>query len=105
MTAGLIRSETASDLSTLAATGAGSGIRRALTGATASALAAVGGTVGTAGAYAVLIMWHRHDLSVLTPVPWIDLALAVVGLPLAAWAVGWMVSGREPDATTRRRLE
>lgn len=105
MTAGLIRSETASDLSTLAATGAGSGIRRALTAATASALAVVGGTVGTVGAYAVLITWHRHDLSVLTPVPWLDLALAVVGLPLAAWAVGWMVSGREPDATSRRRLE
>jgi putative ABC transport system permease protein len=105
MTAGLIRSETASDLSTLAATGASSGIRRTLTAATAGALAVVGGTLGTAGAYGVLLVWHRHDLSLLTPIPWLDLALTVVGLPVAAWIVGWLVSGREPDSMARRRLE
>ena len=105
MTAGLIRSETSSDLATLAATGAGSGIRRTLTAATAGALAVVGGILGTAGAYAVLLVWYRHELSVLTPVPWLSLALAVLGLPAAAWMVGWLVSGREPDSMTRRRLE
>jgi putative ABC transport system permease protein len=105
MTAGLIRSETASDLGTLAATGAGSGIRRTLTAATASALALVGGVFGTAGAYGVLLVWHRHNLAVLAPIPWLDLAIAMLGLPVVAWIVGWLVSGREPDSMARRRLE
>ena len=105
MTAGLIRSETAPDLSTLAATGASSGIRRTLTAATASSLAVVGGVLGSMSAYGVLIAWHRHNLAVLTPVPVMNLALTLIGLPLAAWVVGWLVSGREPESMARRRLE
>ena len=46
MSIGLIRSETASDLRTLAAAGAGRGIRRTITAATAGALGLLGGCSG-----------------------------------------------------------
>ena len=51
MSVGLIRSETASDLRTLTATGASSWTRRALTAATAVALALGGAVLGTVAAY------------------------------------------------------
>jgi len=105
MTVGLIRSETAQDLSTLAATGASSRIRRSITAATAAALALVGGLMGTAAAYLVLVAWHRRDLSVLTPIPALALLALVVGLPLIAWTAGWLLGGREPATIARRRLE
>ena len=54
MTIGLIRSETAGDLRTLAATGAASGTRRTITATTAAGLAVAGVVLGTIAAYAVL---------------------------------------------------
>jgi len=51
MSIGLVRSETASDLRTLTATGASGTARRTLTAATAGALAVTGAVTGTAGAY------------------------------------------------------
>ena len=56
MSVGLIRSETASDLRTLAATGAGSVTRRTLTAVTAGALALLGAVLGTAAGY---VACHR----------------------------------------------
>ena len=73
MTVGLIRSETANELRTLAATGATSTTRRTITGATAGALALLGALLGTGGAYLALIAWHRSDLHPLTQVPYLDL--------------------------------
>ena len=105
MTVGLIRSETASDLSTLAATGASSGVRRTITAATAASLGLIGGLVGTAGAYLTMVVWHRHGLSVLNPVPLTEVLALVVGLPVIAWATGWVLGGREPHALAGRRLE
>ena len=105
MTVGLIRSETAPDLSTLAATGASSRVRRTITAATAGSLGLIGGLTGTAGAYLTLVVWHRHDLSVLNPAPLTALLALVVGLPVIAWAVGWLLGGREPHVLARRRLE
>ena len=55
MTIGLIRSETASDLRTLTATGASSPTRRELTAATAFALALGGAVLGTVAAYVAAI--------------------------------------------------
>ena len=75
MTVGLIRSETANDLRTLAATGATSTTRRTITGATAGALALLGALLGTGGAYLALIAWHRSDLHPLTQVPYLDLVV------------------------------
>ena len=57
MTIGLIRSETASDLRTLTATGAGSATRRTITAVTAGALALAGAVLGTAGAYIAAIAY------------------------------------------------
>lgn len=98
MTVGLIRSETASDLRTLAATGAWSQARRALTAATAGALASLGALVGTAGAYCALLAWHRSNLDPLGRVPAINLALILAGLPLVAIAGGWLLAGRQPPS-------
>ena len=96
MTVGLIRSETANELRTLAATGATSTTRRTITGATAGALALLGALLGTGGAYLALIAWHRSDLHPLTQVPYLDLVIIVVGLPLLAITAGWILAGREP---------
>jgi putative ABC transport system permease protein len=105
MTVGLIRSETANDLRTLTATGAGSTTRRTLTGATSGALALLGAVLGTAGAYAALLAWHRSDLSRLGHVPLADLLIILIGLPVIATAAGWLLSGREPPAVNRRPIE
>jgi putative ABC transport system permease protein len=105
MTVGLIRSETTGDLRTLAATGAGSGIRRTITGATSGALALLGALLGTAGAYAALVVWYRSDLSPLRRVPVANLAVIVVGLPVLAAVGGWLLAGREPPALARQPLE
>ncbi len=96
MTVGLIRSETANEIRTLAATGATSTTRRAITGATAGALALLGALLGTGGAYLALVAWHRSDLHPLTQVPWLDLVIILAGLPLLAISAGWLAAGREP---------
>ena len=105
MTIGLIRSETAGDLRILAATGAGSRTRRTITAATGGALALLGAILGTAGAYAALLVWYRHNLSPLGQVPVANLVLILTGLPLLAAAGGWLLAGREPPAMARQPLD
>jgi putative ABC transport system permease protein len=105
MTVGLIRSESAGDLRTLTATGATSGIRRTLTAATAGALALLGALLGVAGAYVVLAALYHDDLGYLSDVPVLYLGLAVMGVPLAAAAAGWLLAGREPPAIARSAIE
>jgi putative ABC transport system permease protein len=105
LTVGLIRSESAGDLRTLTATGATSRIRRALTAATAGELALLGALLGVAGAYVVHFALYYDDLGYLGNVPVLHLALAVIGVPVAAAAAGWLLAGREPPAIARRVLE
>jgi putative ABC transport system permease protein len=105
LTVGLIRSESAGDLRTLTATGATSAIRRTLTGATAGALALLGAVLGVAGAYVVLAALYYDELGYLSDVPVLYLVLAVIGVPLAATAAGWLFAGREPPAIARRVIE
>jgi putative ABC transport system permease protein len=109
MTLGLIRSETAGDLRTLAATGASSWTRRTLTGATAGALGLAGAVLGTVAAYVAAIgySWDNKldGLSELTSVPTASLLLILVGMPLAAAAAGWLLAGREPAALARQPME
>jgi putative ABC transport system permease protein len=105
LTVGLIRSESAGDLRTLSATGATSGIRRTLTATTAGALALLGALLGVAGAYVVLSATYYDDLGYLSHVPVFYLVLAVVGVPLASTAAGWLVAGREPPAISRTVIE
>jgi putative ABC transport system permease protein len=100
MSVGLIRSETAGDLSTLAATGATSSTRRTLTATTAGALALLGAVLGTAAAYiaAIAYSWANplDGLSELSSVPTGNLLIIVVGMPLLAAVAGWLLAGREP---------
>ena len=74
MSVGLIRSETAADLRTLAATGASSSTRRTITGATAGALALLGAVLGTVAGYVAAAAWFQGSavnggLSALSNVP------------------------------------
>ena len=105
LTVGLIRSESAADLRTLTATGATSRIRRTLTATTAGALALLGSLLGVAGAYLVLTATYHDDLGYLSDVPVLYLAFAVIGVPLAATAAGWLLAGREPPAIARTVIE
>ena len=105
LTVGLIRSESAGDLRTLTATGATSGIRRTLTAATAGALALLGALLGVTGAYVVLAALYYDDLGYLGNVPLLYLAIAVIGVPLAAGAAGWLLAGREPPSIARTVIQ
>jgi putative ABC transport system permease protein len=109
MTIGLIRSETSGDLRTLAATGASSWTRRALTAATAGALGLAGAVLGTVAAYAAAIgyAWDNRleSLSELSSVPTSSLLLILIGMPLAAAVAGWLLAGREPAALGHQPME
>ncbi len=109
MSVGLIRSETASDLRTLTATGASSSTRRTLTAATAFALALGGAVLGTVAAYVAAIGYAFDNpldgLSELSSIPVTNLLIIVVGMPTIAGAVGWLLAGREPSAVAHQPLE
>lgn len=105
MTVGLIRGEAAPDLRTLAAVGAGSGIRRTLTATTAAALALLGVVLGTAGAYLGLVAALASRLDTLRPVPVLHLVTVAAGVPLVAAVAGWLLAGRQPPALARQALE
>jgi putative ABC transport system permease protein len=109
MSVGLIRSETASDLRTLTATGASSTTRRLLTAITAGALGLLGAVLGTAAAYVGAVAYARGNsldgLSSLQYVPVANLLVILVGTPLLATAAGWLLAGREPQVISRQPLE
>jgi len=110
MSVGLIRSETASDLQTLTATGASRTTRRNITAATAGALAFTGALLGIVGGYVGTAGWFRTNslnggLSALaTSVPWTDLLIILVGMPLVAAIGGWIFAGREPRGMGRQPI-
>jgi putative ABC transport system permease protein len=109
MTVGLIRSETASDLRILAATGASSSTRRSLTAATAGALGLLGALFGTVAGYIGTFAFSSSSsldgLSSLTNVPVRNLLLIIVGMPLIAAAGGWLLAGREPTHISLQPIE
>jgi putative ABC transport system permease protein len=105
MTVGLIRGETASDLRTLTATGAGATTRRNLTAVTAGTLGLLGALTGTALAYLIAISWFRHASVIAATAPAPELAVILAGLPLAAAIGGWLFAGRQPPAIARQPLE
>ncbi len=109
MSVGLIRSETAGDLRTLTATGAGSSARRTLTAATAGALALAGAVLGTVAAYvgAIAYSWDNSldGLSELSNIPLQSLLFILIGMPLIAAAAGWLLAGREPAALGHQPME
>lgn len=110
MSVGLIRSETAGDLRTLAATGASGRTRRTLTAATAGGLGFLGALLGTAAGYLGVIGFLRDNslnggVSALGNVPVANLLVILVGMPLAATAVGWLLAGRQPPAMAHQPIE
>jgi putative ABC transport system permease protein len=111
MTVGLIRAETASDLRTLAATGASSWSRRSITAATAGGLAFLGMLLGAAGGYLACLGFFqggRFGQSVfgnLSHVPLPNLLIIVVGLPVVAAVGGFVFSGRQPSLVSRQPIE
>jgi len=110
MSVGLIRSETASDLRTLAATGASSLTRRTITAATAGALGLLGGVLGTFAGYVGVIGWLRDNslnggISALGNVPVSNLLVLLIGTPIAAAAIAWLLAGREPAAMAHQPIE
>ena len=106
MSVGLIRSESAGDLRTLAAVGASGRTRRTITSATAGALALLGAVLGSAVAFAAIVAWAPTSLGgTLAHVPWADVLLILAGLPVAAAVAGWLLAGRQPPAISRQPLE
>jgi putative ABC transport system permease protein len=106
MTAGLIRRETARDLRTLTATGASARTRRALAGVTAGVIAFLGAALGTVTALLAGAVWaHSSLIQTFGNVPWSDVGLLVIGMPLIGAAAGWLLGGRAPGAVTRQPLE
>jgi putative ABC transport system permease protein len=110
MSVGLIRSETSADLRTLAAAGASSYTRRTITAATAAALALLGAILGTLAGYIGVIGWLRANslhggLSALGDVPVANLLAIMLGLPVLAAAVSWLLAGRQPPAISRQPIE
>ena len=109
MSIGLVRSETASDLRTLTATGMSGTARRTLTAATAAALALTGAVVGTAGGLSrgdrLLQDQPAGPAFRAGQRPGGRPAVDRVGMPLIAVAVSWLLAGREPPAIARQPLE
>jgi putative ABC transport system permease protein len=109
LSVGLVRSEAARDLRTLTAAGASGTTRRTITAATAGALAFTGAVVGIVGGYIAAIGFFRSNsldgLSELTSIPVTNLLVILVGLPLAATVLGWLLAGRDPASIARQPLE
>ena len=110
MSVGLVRSETANDLRTLAATGASSYTRRTLTAVTAGALGFLGALLGVVGGYIGMIGWLRSNslnggIAALGNVPVADLLILLLAMPAFAAIVGWLFAGREPAAMAHQAIE
>jgi putative ABC transport system permease protein len=109
MSVGLVRSEAARDLRTLSATGAGGAARRTITATTAGTLAFTGAAVGIVCGYLAAIGFFRSNsldgLSSLTSIPVTNLLVILVGMPLAATVLGWLLAGRDPGGIARQPLE
>lgn len=103
MTIGLLRSEATRDLQILAAAGAPSTTRRAITASAAAALTSLGvilGAAGAAGAVIGIVASSRQ----LPALPIINLAVIALGVPALAAAAAWAVAGREPNNLSRQSI-
>jgi putative ABC transport system permease protein len=111
MSIGLIRSETASELRTLTATGASSRTRRTLTAVTAGGLAFLGALLGTVAAYVGLAGWYYSNSlegglsDIIDHIPWNNLILIVIVMPAVAMIIGWVLAGRDPTTISARPME
>jgi putative ABC transport system permease protein len=111
MSVGLVRSETATELRTLAATGASSYTRRTHTAVTAGALGFLGALLGVLGGYIGMIGWIRSNslnggiAALGSNVPVAELLFILLAMPAFAAVVGWLFAGREPAAMAHHAIE
>jgi len=57
-------------------------------------------------AYLATIALFRSELSQrLFPVPYLDIVIVLIGLPLLAVVSSWLLAGREPPANARQAIE
>jgi len=65
--------------------------------------------LGTVVAYVGVLAYASDNqldgLSELSSVPIANLAIIIVGMPLLAALVGWLLAGREPPAIARQPIE
>jgi putative ABC transport system permease protein len=95
LTVGLLRSDASRDLRTLGACGATRRIRRSITATTCAVLATVGVGLGTVTAYIVLVVGYWPEADRLGTIPVAHLAVLLLGLPVVATAMAWLVGGNE----------
>jgi putative ABC transport system permease protein len=109
MSVGLVRSEANRDLRALAATGASGTTRRILVATTAGALGFTGALIGIAGGYLAAAGFASSNqldtLSELNSIPLSNLLLILIGMPLVAAAVSWLLTLREPASIARQALD
>jgi putative ABC transport system permease protein len=110
MSVGLVRSDAASDLRTLAAAGASSYTRRALTAVTAGALGFIGALLGVVGGYIAMLGWLRSNslnggIASLGNIPVAELLFLLLAMPAFAAGVGWVFAGRQPAAMAHQAIE
>ena len=104
MLVGVLRGESAGEVRTLTAVGAPTRVRRLVTATTAGTLGLLGGVLGTAGAYLVLVIGYVNEPADLGSVPVPSLLAVIVGLPALAAVVGGLLAGAEPSGLDRRLL-
>lgn len=103
---GLARFERRADDATLAAVGAGRGIRRRVNAWQAAILVGVGTVVGTIAGLIPLwgITQSSQDYLRFADAPWASLAVLAFALPLAVTLVAWLVAPRHPELTRRTAI-
>ena len=95
----------------LTAAGASSFTRRSLAAVTAGGLAFLGVLLGTMAAYVGLAGWFRSNAlegglsDIIDHIPWDNLFLIVIAMPVIASLVGWLLAGRQPEGIASRPAE
>lgn len=101
----LLRTQTIRDQQILTAVGTPRRIRRAISAAAGTTLAALGTLLGITGAYLTLILAYSDTLHRLENIPASALTAIALGIPLLTFATSWLTSAREPRAINRPVIE
>ena len=69
-------------------------------------IAFLGAALGAVGGCLAVLVWSHADLTTtFGNVPWSDIGLLVIGMPLIGAAAAWLLGGRQPSAVSRQPLE